>query len=155
MTALPPLPRACQNLWLDCAGQQQGARAASGQDASTSGQSVALASQELPYTIAAPESYEEFASLVAGRSAADLSAAIQRIIACNSAALASGNRRRLQVKTAPKIIGNDVESLATPPALCKQASWPVYLVWNAQPAGERPFCVNLSYVLQSQFAVSD
>ena len=100
MTFLNHSQGACQTLWLDCAGQQEGARAASGQDASTSGQPVASASQELPYTIAAPESYEEFASLVAGRSAADLSAAIQRIMACNSAALASGNRRKLQVKTA-------------------------------------------------------
>ena len=75
-------------------------RAASGQGVSTSGQPQAPASLELPYTIAAPESYEEFAKLVAGRSAADLSAAIQRIMACNSAALATENRRKLQVRAA-------------------------------------------------------
>ena len=75
------------------AGLQSGTRAASGQAASTS-----EVSEELPYTIAAPESYEEFAALVAGRSAADLSAAIQRIMACNSLALASDNRRKLQVR---------------------------------------------------------
>ena len=89
-----------QHLLLGYAEQQEGTRAASGQDASTSGQARAPETQELPYTIAAPESYEEFASLVAGRSAADLSAAIQRIVACNSAALATANRRKLQVRAA-------------------------------------------------------
>ena len=75
-------------------------RPASGQDASTSGAALAPDSQDLPYTIAAPESYEDFASMVAGRSAADLSAAVQRIMACNSVALASENRRKLQVRPA-------------------------------------------------------
>ena len=85
---------AISSVGLSCtAGLQSGTRAASGQAASTSG-----VSEELPYTIAAPESYEEFAALVAGQSVADLSAAIQRIMACNSLALASDNRRKLQVK---------------------------------------------------------
>ncbi len=74
------------------AGLQAGTQAAPGQAASTSG-----VPEELPYTIAAPENYEDFAALVAGRSAADLSAAIQRITACNSLALASDNRLKLQV----------------------------------------------------------
>ena len=133
---------ACLDLWLGNAGQQEDARAASGQDVSTSGQPHASASQELPYTIAAPESYEDFASLVVGRSAADLSAAIQRIVACNSAALASGNRRRLQVRTAPEVIEDDVESIATSPALCEQASQCVSRI-KSQYVGERRSCANL------------
>lgn len=87
----------CSLAMLGLAEQQMGTRAASGQGATTSGQR-ALPSGDLPYTIAAPETYEEFARLVAGRPAADLSAAIQRIMACNAVALASQNRRKLQVR---------------------------------------------------------
>lgn len=51
----------------------------------------------LPFTLALPGSYEEFAGLVAGRPAAELREAVARIRACNAAALMAGGRRRLQV----------------------------------------------------------
>ena len=60
---------------------------------STAGDPVAA----LPFTLALPGSYEEFAGLVAGRPAAELREAVARIRACNAAALMAGGRRRLQV----------------------------------------------------------
>ena len=77
--------------------QQEVARAASGHEAGTSGRTQEAPSQDLAYSIEAPESYEQFARLVAGRSAVDLSTAIQRIMACSAVALAAQNRRKLQV----------------------------------------------------------
>ncbi|KAK9839415.1 hypothetical protein WJX81_000656 [Elliptochloris bilobata] len=50
----------------------------------------------LPYLLGLPASYEEFAALVAGRPAEELSAAMGRMRACNAAALSADNRRRLQ-----------------------------------------------------------
>lgn len=69
-------------------------RQKAGQLASTSGRPR---QDDLPYTIAAPGSYEEFARLVEGRPALELSLAVQRIRACNAVALGSENRRKLQV----------------------------------------------------------
>ena len=80
------------------AGQQVVARAASGHEAGTSGRTQEAPSQDLAYSIEAPESYEEFDSLVAGRSAVDLSAAIKRIMACSAVALAAQNRRKMQAR---------------------------------------------------------
>ena len=78
--------------------QQEVARAASGHEAGTSGRTQEAPSQDLAFSIEAPESYEDFASLVAGRSAMDLSTAIQRIMACSAVALAAQNRRKLQAR---------------------------------------------------------
>lgn len=69
-------------------------RQTAGQLATTSGRS---AERELPFTISAPGSYEEFVRLVEGRPASELSMAVQRIRDCNAVALASKNRRKLQV----------------------------------------------------------
>ena len=52
---------------------------------------------DLPFTIAAPGSYEDFARLVEGRPASELTLAVQRIRICNAIALNSENRRKLQV----------------------------------------------------------
>ena len=81
------------------------ARRASSHAASTAGKDVKAGSDPskgtdvaaLPYTLGLPASYEEFAALVAGRSAAELGAAVARIRACNAPALLSDGRRRLQV----------------------------------------------------------
>ena len=81
--------------------QQEVARAASGHEAGTSGRTQEAPSQDLAYSIEAPESYEQFARLVAGRSAMDLSTAIQRIMACSAVALAAQNRRKLQAGLCP------------------------------------------------------
>ena len=74
------------------------ARAASGHEAGPSGRTQEAPSQDLAYSIEAPESYEGFARLVAGRSAVDLATAIQRIMACSAVALAAQNRRKLQAR---------------------------------------------------------
>ena len=81
--------------------QQEVARAASGHEAGTSGRTQEAPSRDLAYSIKAPESYEQFARLVAGRSAVDLSTAIQRIMACSAVALAAQNRRKLQARLCP------------------------------------------------------
>ena len=81
------------------------ARRASSHAASTAGKGVKAGSDPsrepdaaaLPYTLGLPASYEEFAALVAGRSATELGAAVARIRACNAPALLSDGRRRLQV----------------------------------------------------------
>ena len=81
------------------------ARRASSHAATTAGKDTKLESDPsrdpdaaaLPYTLGLPASYEEFAALVAGRSATELGAAVARIRACNAAALLSDGRRRLQV----------------------------------------------------------
>ena len=52
---------------------------------------------DLPFVIAAPQSYEDFSSLVGGRSPADLSTAVRRIRVTNKAALAADGKRSLQV----------------------------------------------------------
>ncbi len=53
--------------------------------------------QDLPYTIPLPASYNEFAGLVSGRPASDLHAAITRIRVFNAVALATENKRKMQV----------------------------------------------------------
>ena len=53
---------------------------------------------EVAYTLPAPESYDDFRGLVAGRPPQHLGLVIQRICAFNAAALAAGNRRKLQVR---------------------------------------------------------
>ncbi len=52
---------------------------------------------DLPFTIPVPQSYEEFARLVAGRPSDQLTLAVQRIMAFNAAALATDHKRQLQV----------------------------------------------------------
>jgi nucleolar protein 14 len=71
-------------------------RLKSGRLATSSGR-VGRAVSELPFTIAAPSSYEDFAQLVGDRPASELSLAVQRIRTCNALAMASDNRRKLQV----------------------------------------------------------
>ncbi|CAL8463440.1 g2974 [Coccomyxa elongata] len=73
-------------------------RVDSGRAATTSEGAGDAAAGQLPFTLEAPSSYEEFAKLVNGRSAEELSLAIQRIRICSDAlALASGNRKKMQV----------------------------------------------------------
>ncbi len=74
--------------------KEAGGRVASGLTASTS---RGPAAGELPFTLEAPSSYEEFAALVGGRPADELGLAVQRIRVCSAVALASGNRKKLQV----------------------------------------------------------
>lgn len=73
---------------------EAGGRVASGLTASTS---RGAAAGELPYTLEAPSSYEEFAALVGGRPADELGLAVQRIRVCSAVALTSGNRKKMQV----------------------------------------------------------
>ena len=51
----------------------------------------------IPYTIPAPSSYAAFAQLAEGQGPASLGLIIRRIRACNAIALATDNRRKLQV----------------------------------------------------------
>ena len=53
---------------------------------------------DIPFTIEAPASYQAFANLVQGRSAVQLQTIVQRVRACNAIALATDNRRKLQVR---------------------------------------------------------
>ena len=82
-------------------GQRDGGRTATGLTATTSGAArgaaAGVAAGELPFTLEAPGSYEEFAALVAGRPAEELGLAVQRIRVCSAAALATGNRKKMQV----------------------------------------------------------
>ena len=71
--------------------------AATNEPAAKSGVRTAEAASALPFVISPPSSYEEFNSLVEGRPAAELSAAIRRIRVTNKAALASEGKRGLQV----------------------------------------------------------
>ncbi|DBA84060.1 TPA: hypothetical protein ACH3X1_006541 [Trebouxia sp. C0004] len=52
---------------------------------------------DIPFTIAAPSSYAAFAQLVQGHSPGKLRLIVQRIRVCNAIALATDNRRKLQV----------------------------------------------------------
>mmetsp|Transcript_6537 Transcript_6537/g.18229 ORF Transcript_6537/g.18229 Transcript_6537/m.18229 type:complete len:933 (-) Transcript_6537:161-2959(-) len=52
---------------------------------------------DLPYTIKAPGSYQDFGALVHGRSAEELEAIVSRIRVTNALALSQDNRRKLQV----------------------------------------------------------
>lgn len=54
---------------------------------------------DIPFTIQAPASYQAYSKLVHGRSASQLQTIVQRIRACNAIALATDNRRKLQVST--------------------------------------------------------
>ena len=51
---------------------------------------------DIPYTIPAPSSYDAFAKLAEGQGPARLGLVIRRIRACNAIALATDNRRKLQ-----------------------------------------------------------
>jgi nucleolar protein 14 len=53
---------------------------------------------DLPFTIPVPQRYEAFAALVGGRPPEELALAISRIRAFNAAALATDNKRQLQVR---------------------------------------------------------
>ena len=72
--------------------------------AATSESAGGAAAGKLPFTLEAPSSYEAFAQLVAGRPAEELSLAIQRIRICNALALASGNRKKMQVTASLAIL---------------------------------------------------
>lgn len=72
-------------------------RVDSGRAATTSEGAGDADAWQLPFTLEAPSSYEEFAKLVDGRPAEELSLAIQCIRICNALALASGNRKKMQV----------------------------------------------------------
>lgn len=82
-----------------------GRRVESGQAATTTGRAAlggpggaaGGGQEDLPFMLQAPGSYEEFAALVEGRSAEQLSLAMQRIRTCNAIAFASENRRKMQV----------------------------------------------------------
>uniref|UniRef100_A0A8C5UU01 NOP14 nucleolar protein n=1 Tax=Microcebus murinus TaxID=30608 RepID=A0A8C5UU01_MICMU len=54
------------------------------------------ASTELPYTFAAPESYEELKSLLSGRSMDEQLLVVERIQKCNHPSLAVGNKAKLE-----------------------------------------------------------
>ncbi|XP_069351805.1 nucleolar protein 14 isoform X2 [Eulemur rufifrons] len=54
------------------------------------------ASTELPYTFAAPESYEELRSLLSGRSMEEQLLVVERIQKCNHPSLAVGNKAKLE-----------------------------------------------------------
>ncbi|XP_039087987.1 nucleolar protein 14 [Hyaena hyaena] len=51
---------------------------------------------ELPYTFAAPESYEELRSLLSGKSTEEQLLVLERIKACNHPSLAVGNKAKLE-----------------------------------------------------------
>ncbi|XP_026924691.2 nucleolar protein 14 isoform X2 [Acinonyx jubatus] len=51
---------------------------------------------ELPYTFAAPESYEELKSLLSGKSMEEQLLVVERIKACNHPSLAVGNKAKLE-----------------------------------------------------------
>ncbi|XP_077606669.1 nucleolar protein 14-like isoform X2 [Crocuta crocuta] len=51
---------------------------------------------ELPYTFAAPESYEELRSLLSGKSTEEQLLVLERIKACNHPSLAAGNKAKLE-----------------------------------------------------------
>ncbi|KAK9815549.1 hypothetical protein WJX72_005610 [[Myrmecia] bisecta] len=72
----------------DASGSEEESRSESG-DASLSA--------DIAYVLPAPDSYPEFAAVVEGRSAQDLKLIVQRIRACNAVALATDNRRKMQV----------------------------------------------------------
>eukprot|EP00850_Spirogloea_muscicola_P012712 SM000083S22759 [mRNA] locus=s83:296346:303039:- [translate_table: standard] len=63
--------------------------------ASTSGGAQPIA-PPLPYVIDVPMTLEALQTLVAGRPAAELAVAVQRIRACNAISLAAGNRLKMQ-----------------------------------------------------------
>ncbi|XP_008016255.3 nucleolar protein 14 [Chlorocebus sabaeus] len=54
------------------------------------------AGDELPYTFAAPESYEELRSLLLGRSMEEQLLVVERIQKCNHPSLAEGNKEKLE-----------------------------------------------------------
>ena len=68
------------------------------QPSSAAVSSIADDSDDIPFTIEAPTTYHAFAKLVQGRSVAQLQTIVQRVRACNAIALATDNRRKLQVR---------------------------------------------------------
>ncbi|KAM9678424.1 nucleolar protein 14 [Trichechus inunguis] len=59
-------------------------------------QKARVARAELPYTFAAPESYEELKSLLSGRSVKEQLLVVERIQKCNHPSLAAGNKAKLE-----------------------------------------------------------
>ena len=115
--------------------QLEEAWAASGHEAGTSGRTQEAPAQDLAYSIEAPESYENFASLVAGRSAVDLSAAIQRIMACSTVALAAQNRRKLQASVCASDLAGRPRSLSAPLNPLCSACLMLCMVWQIRQWG--------------------
>ncbi|XP_057562570.1 nucleolar protein 14 isoform X2 [Hippopotamus amphibius kiboko] len=72
-------------------GQQHPTR---GEPSAADGREAARA--ELPYTFAAPESYEELTSLLLGRSMEEQLLVVERIQKCNHPSLAAGNKAKLE-----------------------------------------------------------
>uniref|UniRef100_A0A2K5ZEM4 NOP14 nucleolar protein n=1 Tax=Mandrillus leucophaeus TaxID=9568 RepID=A0A2K5ZEM4_MANLE len=60
------------------------------------GRAGKAAGDELPYTFAAPESYEELRSLLLGRSMEEQLLVVERIQKCNHPSLAEGNKAKLE-----------------------------------------------------------
>ena len=72
------------------------------------------AADELPFTFEAPSTHAEFAQWVNGRSAADLSAVVERVVACNAISLAADNRQKLQVFFGVLLVHFDALAQQTP-----------------------------------------
>ena len=94
------LPQSAQLQQLQADRRQSNAQAGSShQPALTAATAGAGDLDDIPFTIAAPATYQAFAKLVQGRDAAQLQAIVQRVRACNAIALATDNRRKLQVRS--------------------------------------------------------
>eukprot|EP00793_Prasinoderma_coloniale_P004214 PRCOL_00006390-RA len=78
------------------AGGTRGGRGTGAEGASITAEAMAAARSALPFTIAAPATYKEFAMLVRDRPASELAEAIERIRACTAVELSHENRRKLQ-----------------------------------------------------------
>lgn len=78
--------------------QQQKATAAAAAGSEQRTPAVVDGPLDLSFTPPVPESYQEFVLLVGGRPAEQLQLAIQRIRTFNAAAMATDNKRKLQVR---------------------------------------------------------
>ncbi len=91
---------------------------------------------------------------MAGRSAADLSSAIQRIMACNSAALATENRRKLQVGAAFGCPKHDELSYCSSGGPMLSSVALVVCVQMVRPQARAVLSVRWCFALQTQYHIS-